>query len=226
MNFKKSLSLNEFLELHKIKPKNIYFYFQAITHASHANFFKKGKSYEQLEFLGDAILSYISSEYIFTKYNKLEPGMQTRVRATAVKTETLAEISEKLGLVDILKTGVKQTGLDVKNSIKVKADIFESMLAAIYLDQGLESAKKFLSYYIFPVIDQVHLQTNKDDKTILQEHFQSFSKTSVTYLVKQNKDKTFTAKAIHNKQIYGKGIGISKKEAEQAAAKEALSKLK
>ncbi|VEU76279.1 ribonuclease III [Mycoplasmopsis columboralis] len=226
MTIIKAKSLSEFLRHHQIEPKNEKLYFAAITHSSYVALHKSFNSYEQLEFLGDSVLNFLSSEYIFVKYTLLEPGMQTRVRSTAVRTETLAELSEKLGLVDILKTGIKQTANDVKNSLKVKADIFESMLGAIYLDQGLEQARKFVAKYIFPIIDKVHSQGNKDSKTILQEYFQSFSKNSVTYVVVQNDDKTFLAKALHDKQIYGKGIGHSKKEAEQLAAQDALNKLK
>ncbi|UUM19777.1 MULTISPECIES: ribonuclease III [unclassified Mycoplasma] len=226
MNIMKAKSLEEFLKFHQIKPKNIKLYFCAISHSSYVALRKGLNNYEQLEFLGDSILNFLSSEYIFLKYTNLEPGKQTRVRSAAVRTETLAELSEKLGLVDILKTGYKQTANDVKNSLKVKADVFESILGAIYLDQGIDEARKFVEKYIFPVIDKVHAQSNKDSKTILQEYIQSFSKDGVTYNVSQNSDKKFLAKVIHDKQIFGVGIGNSKKEAEQVAAQDALSKLK
>ncbi|UUD36174.1 ribonuclease III [Mycoplasmopsis citelli] len=226
MNITKAKTLEEFLKFHEINPKNHKLYFCAITHSSYVALRKGLNSYEQLEFLGDSILNFLSSEYIFRKYTNLEPGKQTRVRSTAVRTETLAELSEKLGLVDILKTGVKQTESDVKKSLKVKADVFESMLGAIYLDQGLKVAKKFLEKYIFPVIDKVHAQSNKDSKTTLQEYIQSFSKDGVTYSVSQYDDKKFIAKVIYDKQVFGVGIGNSKKEAEQIAAQDALNKLK
>lgn len=224
-NFKKAASLQEFWANNKIIPKNKSLYIQAITHASYTALHKDFSDYQRLEYLGDSILQFLSGDYLIKKYPDLDQGMLTRVRSTAVRTETLGEVSEKIGLVQILKTGIKQTSIDVRKSPKVKADIFESMLGAIYLDLGLAEAYRFVKYYIFPIIDEVHSQTNKDSKTELQEHFQSISKDSVIYEITQNEDRTFTAKAKHENHIYGIGLGNSKKEAEQAAALEALSKL-
>ncbi|WP_036452679.1 ribonuclease III [Mycoplasma buteonis] len=223
----KSNSLTEFFDNHKITPNNTITYFEALTHSS----FNRGdtskiKNYEQLEFLGDAVLQFVSSSYIYLKYPELAQGYQTRLRAKAVCTETLSKISVEMGLIDLLKTGPGQMEKDVKDSHKVQADIFESMVGAIYVDQGIKKAQEFISQYIYPVIDEVHLNNNKDSKTELQEYFQSFSKDNISYITEQLPNKQFKAKAIHDNQIFGSGIGNTKKEAELEAAKDALSKLK
>ncbi|VEU72650.1 ribonuclease III [Mycoplasmopsis gallopavonis] len=223
----KATSLNEFLELHEITPNNSLTFIQALTHSSfNKGGTKKVGNYEQLEFLGDAVLQFISSAYIFRKYPDLAQGFQTRLRAKAVCTDTLSEISREIGLIDILKTGPGQMSVDVKGSHKVQADVFESIVGAIYFDQGITKARDFIAKYIYPVIDQIHSDNNKDAKSELQEYFQSFSKENITYITEQLDDKRFFAKAQHDKKFFGKGYGNTKKEAELAAAQDALSKLK
>ncbi|WP_426461019.1 ribonuclease III [Mycoplasma hafezii] len=222
----KSHNLTEFFDNHDIKPNKSILYIEALTHSSFTrNENGKIKNYEQLEFLGDAVLQFISSSYIFLKYPELTQGFQTRLRAKAVCTDTLSKISVDMGLIDILKTGPGQMEKDVKESHKVQADIFESIVGAIYIDQGLKKAQQFIATYIYPVIDKVHLENNKDAKTELQEYFQSFSKENITYQTEQLANKQFKAKAIHDNQIFGQGTGNTKKEAELEAAKDALSKL-
>ncbi|VEU71156.1 ribonuclease III [Mycoplasmopsis glycophila] len=217
------MTLNDFFEIHKIEPKNKLTFIEALTHSSYN---QNRKNYEQLEFLGDAVLQFISSSYIYKKYPDLAQGFQTRLRAKAVCTETLSEISLEIGLIDLLKTGPGQMEKDVKESHKVQADVFESIVGAIYVDQGILKAKEFIAKYIYPVIDRVHSENNKDAKSQLQEYFQSFSKENISYITEQLPNKQFYAKAKHDKQIFGEGLGSTKKEAELAAAQDALSKLK
>ncbi|QGZ97781.1 ribonuclease III [Mycoplasma sp. NEAQ87857] len=224
---KKPTNLKEFFKIYKIIPLDPKIYELALTHASYnPNGDKQNNNYEQLEFLGDAVLQFISSQYIYRNYPELAQGYQTRLRAKAVCTETLGEISVNIGLIDILKTGPGQMEKDVKDSPKVKADIFESMIGAIYIDLGLKAAVDFVSHHIYPVIDKVHTESNKDAKSELQEYFQSFSKENIKYITEQGANRQFFSKAVHDEQIFGKGYGSSKKEAELNAAKNALEKLK
>ncbi|AKA50211.1 hypothetical protein VO56_03135 [Mycoplasmopsis gallinacea] len=222
----KATSLEHFLFLNEIETSNIKLYQEAITHSSYLVNHRSVHSYEKLEFLGDAILQLVSSDYIFRKYNKLEPGYQTRLRANVVRTETLASITESLGLVELIRTGSGQMETDVKFSQKVRADVFEAIVAAVYLDKGFRFAAKFIGKYLFDIIDDIHGGHNKDSKTELQEYFQSVSKENIHYQVEQLSDGKFKAKAIHDKIIYGSGIGNTKKEAETQAATDALTKLK
>ncbi|QNM93944.1 ribonuclease III [Mycoplasma sp. Pen4] len=219
------LTLKSFLEQHDIEPNNIDIYFTAVKHSSYTRI--ERDNYEQLEFLGDAILQFLSSSYIFKKYPTLTQGYQTRLRSKAVCTKTLSEITNQLGLLDLLKTGPGKMRDTVISSQKVQADLFESLTGAIYIDQGLQKTYDFVKQYVFPLIDDVHNEENKDPKGRLQEYFQSISKENITYVTEwDEKREQFYSKAKHDNQFYGQGFGLSKKEAEVNAATDALEKLK
>ncbi|QDF65035.1 ribonuclease III [Mycoplasma nasistruthionis] len=220
-----NVTLEDFLKQYNIVPKNLIHYIFAITHSSYTR--QPDESYEKLELLGDAILQFISTHYIYKKYHDvLSAGDLTRLRSKGVCTTTLAEISKEIGLVSLLKTGPGKMGESVINSAKVQADIFESMVAAIYLDQGLKSATEFAIKYIGPVIQRVHGENNKDPKGQLQEYFQSLTKETIHYQTELLPDGvTFYSKAKHNNKTYGEGKGLNKKEAELNAASDALTKL-
>ncbi|MFU2193293.1 ribonuclease III [Mycoplasma sp. 4079] len=217
-------SLKSFFQINNIQPIRTDYYLLAITHSSFNR--DKDDNYERLEFLGDSLLQFVSSNYIFRKYPELSQGHATRLRSTAVRTEALAKISNELGLLKILRTGPGKMRESVINSPKVQADVFEAMIAAIFLDQGFEKASQFIIKHISPIIDSVHNDENKDPKGQLQEYFQSITKESITYQTDQLSDKRFLAKAKHDGVIYGEGVGLSKKEAETNAAIDALQKLK
>ncbi|CCP24525.1 ribonuclease III [Mycoplasmopsis cynos] len=217
----------EFLKKEKIIPKKLEYFYQATTHKSFNRNDTKAYNYERLEFLGDAILSFIVSAHIFKKINEASQGELTRYRSSIVQTETLSELSKKLGLIKLLRTGPGQMYYEVTGSMKVQADVFEAILGAIFIDQGLLKAKEFVQKHLLSQISNKSLiiSDHKDPKTELQEHFQSFSRENISYFVEEKENKTFEAKAIHNKNIYGIGCGTTKKEAETNAAKDALKKL-
>ena len=193
----------------------------ALTHSSYSNE-KGGENYERLEFLGDAVLELISSEYLFlnTKDNE---GNMSKIRASYVCEEALATYAEDIDLKKYILVGHGQEK-DVNDTIV--ADVFESVLAVIYLEQGLEVAKNYTLNLIKPYIEK-KVRFNYDYKSLLQEMVQT-DKKSLEYIVTKEEgpahNRTFTIEVQINGMIYGRGVGHSKKEAEQNAAKDAYQK--
>lgn len=219
-------TLEEFFHYNEIEPNDTSIYMTALTHSSKNFKNSKLENYERLEFLGDAIIQFLTSAYIFKRYHFLTQGQATNLRAKAVCTETFSNISQAIGLPRLIKTSNGQAESDAKSSPKVQADIFESITGAIYLDLGLNKAKDFVAKYVFSIIDDIHAKNNKDVKTQLQEHFQTFSREHIKYITELLPNKMFFSKVMHDKQIFGTGQGLSKKEAEFNAATDALKKLK
>ncbi len=206
-----------------IIPTNINLYYEAFTHTSYSNENPSLNSYERLEFLGDAILEFIVSEYLY-KERQYEEGIMTKMRARYVCEEALATYAKDLKFMDDVKIG----GSEIENGPNdtILADIFEAFVAALYLDKGMDYTKevvlKIVTKYIIANVDFLH-----DYKSTLQELVQT-SKKSVTYeLISESgpaHDKTFTCRAIVDGITLGIGTGNSKKMAEQQAAKSALEK--
>lgn len=225
MNKKYFEQFIEFLNKYSIRPKKISDYDAAFTHPS---FVKSSKvksfipDYQRLEFLGDSVLQFLTSNHLFLNNKNIDAGHLTLMRAKLVSTENLYAISKQLNLSKYLKTGDGQTASQVINSKKVNADIFESFIGALYLDQGLQKVKTFLSQTLFKT--KIDLNSLKDPKTSFQEYMQAFSKMSVIYeTIQQNS--SFISKATHSGNVYGMGRGKNKQEAEENAAKDALAKL-
>ena len=215
----------EILKKLNIKYENISLYEQALTHTSYAN--EHGlDSYERLEFLGDAVLELIISEYLYKTTNNAE-GIMTKMRSHYVCENALYEYSVKLGINDYIRLGRGQEEQDGKHSKAIVADVFESFLAAMYLDSGIKEVKKFIYKYIIPIIESNSLDFFHDYKSKLQEYVQT-DKKSLEYIVIKEEgpshDKTFEVEVRIDGIVYGKGSAKSKKEAEQMAAKDALSK--
>lgn len=203
---------------------------QALSHSSFINEMKrKGmESYERLEFLGDAVLELITSQFLFEEYKDLPEGKLTRLRASIVCEFTLSSVSEMLHLGEyvLLSKGEEQTGGRNRNSIL--CDLFESVLGAIYLDGGMEAAKKYV--HTFLLTDIEHKSLFYDAKTILQEMVQKDGKGVVTYEVIDEKgpdhNKSFVTEVYIDGERLASGEGPSKKNAEQLAAYRAILKLK
>ena len=196
----------------------------AFTHTSYANEHRllNISHNERLEFLGDAVLQLVSSEYFYlhTSYNE---GEMSKIRASYVCEEALATYAEDIDLKKYILVGHGQEK-DVNDTIV--ADVFESVLAVIYLEQGLEVAKNYTLNLIKPYIEK-KVRFNYDYKSLLQEMVQT-DKKSLEYLVTKEEgpahNRTFTIEVQINGMIYGRGVGHSKKEAEQKAAKDAYQK--
>lgn len=198
---------------------------RALTHSSFANEKGHKKDNERLEFLGDSVLGFITAEYLFKTLKDIPEGELTKLRANAVCERSLARFAQEidLGAYLYLGKGEKLTGGDQRPSIL--SDAFESLIAAIYLDGGMEEAKKFVLRFIRTTETDVSAVT--DYKTLLQEVIQRNPDEHLRYVLAAEAgpahDKTFTVEVYLNSNCIASGEGHSKKKAEQAAAKEALS---
>ena len=203
---------------------------QALTHSSYANekHMKKGSDNERLEFLGDAVLEIVSSEFLYLNYPKLPEGDLTKMRASLVCELTLAFCTRQLNLGDYLLLGKGEDMTGGRKRKSILSDALEAVIGAIYLDGGFASAKEFILKFILTDIE--HKQLFYDSKTILQEVVQASYKEELCYrLVGEegpDHDKHFMVEAWIGEMLIGKGEGHTKKAAEQEAAYQALLKLK
>ncbi len=200
----------------------------ALTHTSYA-YEHKCKSNERLEYLGDSILEFISSEYLFKNYENLSEGEMTKVRSYAVCENGLYEVALKHNFSDFLYLGKSERS--EKNKKKaILADSVEAVIAAIYLDSGIEEARKFIIENIKDLIEYAsHNVGLKDYKTVLQEKLQVNGDIKIEYKIigesGPDHDKTFVAEVDCEGKKLAEGKGRSKKAAEMEAAKKALEKL-
>lgn len=203
-----------------INPTNMNLYSAAVTHSSFTNENPSYPDYERLEFLGDAVLEIIISEFLY-KERHLEEGVMTRMRATYVCEEACATYAKEIGLEDDIRVG---SGEEVNQTIL--ADVFEAFVAALYLDQGYEFTRDFVLNIIINYIDR-GVDFLHDYKSTLQEFVQTVKK-SIIYEVIDEKgpahNKTFTSIVKIDGIVMGKGTAGSKKASEQEAARDALSK--
>ena len=195
---------------------------EALTHSSYSNEHKGTFNYERLEFLGDAVLELITSEYFYLN-TTLKEGEMTKKRASFVCEQALAHYAKDLGIDKLIKVGHGQIG-NINDTII--ADVFESVLGAIYLTHGFDISKKYIYEIIVPYIKKDFMFFG-DYKTLLQEYVQTDRKSLEYVLINeygQAHDKTFEVEVKIDDIVYGKGIGKSKKEAEQKAAFDAYKK--
>ncbi|MDO5568999.1 MAG: ribonuclease III [bacterium] len=207
-------------DLH-IDYNNLSLYKQAFTHSSYSNEHSNNQDYERLEFLGDAVLELITSDYLFHNFD-LEEGVMTKMRASYVCENALYKYATDLNFNDYILVG---TGDDASN-VTIMADVFEAFIGAMYLDKGYSFTKNQIISIISPYIEQ-HYNFLEDYKSQLQELVQTVKK-SVNYVVVRecgpSHDKTFTVEAKVNGIVMGRGTAKSKKAAEQLAARVALTK--
>ncbi|MTI47693.1 ribonuclease III [Sporosalibacterium faouarense] len=205
---------------------------RAFTHSSFANEHKRQNlsNNERLEFLGDSVLSVVVSDYIFEKYPNYPEGELTKLRATVVCEPSLAIIAKKLNLGIYLLLGKGEEATGGRERVSIVADAVEAVIGAIYLDGGLINARKFILSIFTAIIDEaVKGKLFIDYKTELQEVLQRTTKAKIRYTV-INEDgpdhnKIFQIGVKVGNKLLGEGMGKSKKEAEQNAAKSALSDL-
>ena len=201
----------------------------ALTHTSYA-YEHKINSNEKLEFLGDSILEFISSEYLYSKYTNLKEGEMTKVRATVVCEKSLHKVAERHNFSDYIMVGKSEQQTRGNKKPAIMADSVEAVIAAIYLDGGIEPVKKFI---IENLKDEIEIATKhvgiKDYKTVLQEKLQENGDIKIEYkIIKESgpdHDKSFEAEVEVDGKVLATGIGKSKKEAHMQAAKKALENL-
>ena len=220
-----------------ILEKNIRYEFKnkdllkkALTHTSYA-YEHNVESNEKLEFLGDSILEFVSSEYMYNKYTKLREGEMTKVRAAVVCEKSLHKVALAHDFSDFLYLGKSEVMTGGKKRPAILADSVEAVIAAIYLDGGLKPAEKFIIENLKNAIELASKHVGeKDYKTVLQEELQKNGDVKIEYKIISEKgpdhDKTFEAEVSLNGRVLANGIGKSKKEAEMEAAKKALENKK
>ena len=194
----------------------------AVTHSSYANEQRREVEYnERLEFLGDSVLSIVVSEYLFTSRRHLPEGELTRIRAALVCETSCWEFAKKIELGNYLRLGRGEELSGGRTRPSILADAFEAVLAALYLDGGMECARQFL----LPLVRDEQA-VPEDYKTRLQEIIQQNPEERLRYVVAQESgpdhNKSFVVEVMLNSNVLGRGCGHSKKMAEQQAAKEAL----
>jgi len=202
---------------------------QALTHSSYANEnnLQKIDNNERLEFLGDAVLEIVTSDYLFRKYpNQLE-GELTKFRASIVCEPTLAEFAREIRLGEYLLLGKGEDSSGGRNRDSVLSDTVEALIGAIYIDSGIDNARTFIENTL--LFDVEERKRFVDSKTHLQEYMQQRSDIPIEYVVINetgpDHNKSFTVHVVHEETVIGKGEGRSKKSAEQRAAFDALKKL-
>jgi len=209
--------------------KNKDLLIKALTHTSYA-YENKVESNEKLEFLGDSILEFVSSKYLYDNYPNLKEGEMTKVRATVVCEESLHKVAIKLNFSDFLNLGKSESSNQANLSKAILADSVEALIAAIYLDSNLENAEKFIIENLKESIETASRNVgNKDYKTVLQEKLQIHGNVNIKYNIISESgpdhNKVFESKVECNGEILGIGKGKSKKASEMMAAKNALEKL-
>ena len=203
-----------------INPTNMNLYMEAVTHSSFTNENPSYPDYERLEFLGDAVLEIIISEYLY-KERHLEEGTMTRMRASYVCEEACATYAKEIGLDLDIRVGI---GEEINQTIL--ADVFEAFVAALYLDQGFEFTRSFVLNIILKYIEK-EVDFLHDYKSTLQELAQTVKKSIIYEVVDEEgpaHNKKFTSIVKVDGIIMGRGTAGSKKALEQEAAKDALSK--
>lgn len=202
---------------------------QAFVHRSYLNEARHLKSSnERLEFLGDAVLSFLTSNFLYKTYPHYPEGILTNIRSSLVKTESLADVAKTIGLGNLLFLSRGEEDSGGRTNTSLLADCFEALLGAIYLDQGSKKANIFLQAHLFAKTAQIiEKKSYVDYKSLLQEIVQEHSKISPVYRVVKSEGpdhaKTFWVEAVVGQKAISQGLGKSKQEAEQAAARQALA---
>ncbi|GGA92324.1 ribonuclease III [Ornithinibacillus halotolerans] len=214
-----------------IKFHNVDIIKQAFTHSSYVNEHRNqhASDNERLEFLGDAVLELGVSQYLYRKYPTMPEGEMTKLRAAIVCEPSLESFARSLNFGEHILLGKGEEMTGGRSRPALLADVFEAFLGAVYLDQGFDVALQFLEKHVFPKIDTGAFSHGMDYKSKLQELVQQDKNKKIEYKIVDEKgpshNKEFIAELLINDEVVGEGLGRTKKEAEQRAAKKALDKL-
>lgn len=222
-------NLDEFQGVINYRFKDISLLTNALTHSSYANEIRirKVEDNERLEFLGDAVLELISSEFIYAKNSDMSEGRMTKLRASIVCEPTLAMCARQFGLDKYIMLGKGEENTGGRKRDSIVSDACEALIGAIYLDGGFANAKEFALKFVLNDLD--NKQLFYDSKTILQEVVQAKGKEVIYSLVSEEgpeHSKIFTVKAVVDGMFEVIGSGQNKKSAQQKAAYNALLELK
>lgn len=200
----------------------------ALSHSSYANE-NKSESNERLEFLGDSVLGQVVARHLFLTYPKMPEGQMTKLRAELVCEQALFSVARKLELGRYIKLGKGEEHTGGRERGSILADAVEAVLAAMYLDGGMEAAERFINAFVLADLSVMESAPSTDYKTALQERIQRRPGQSLAYETVSESgpdhNKTFTVKVLLNGDAIGTGKGHTKKEAEQYAAKNGLEEM-
>lgn len=212
-----------------IQFRNVRLLEQAFTHKSYVNEHPHSKHNERLEFLGDAVLELAVSQYLFHRYPERSEGELTKMRASLVCEPSLYAIAEQLQFAPYV---LLSRGEELSNGRKrpaLLADVFESFIGALYLDQGFEAVVRFLEWILFPKLSDADAALRGDFKSRLQEYVQQRDLGVLEYRLSgelgPSHDKRFVSEVLLDGRVLGSGTGRTKKESEQQAASVALDAL-
>lgn len=221
--------LDKFFKKYNIKPNNVELYEMAFTHSSYNSDAKTSHhDYERLEFVGDSVVGFVVGTKLFKSHKDMREGELTKSRSFLVQTDYLAKLALKEGFDKYIRTGKSMTQGELQNHKSILEDVFEAVMGAIYLDQGIDFVKELIERIYGDEIENFVLTELKDYKSMLQEAMQAEYRESVEYIIIDEKgpphDKIFTVEVRFNGLILGHGKGKTKKAAEQMAAQDALNK--
>ena len=222
-------SLDEFFKTLNIKPKNLSLYERAVTHSSF-NFDAKTdhKDYERLEFIGDSVIGFVVADLAYNLHKNLSQGEMTKLRSTLVQSQNLNKLAKAYSLEKYIRVGNSLKNQDLSKMTHLLEDVFEAVIGAMYLDQGLKTTYGIVKKIFYPEVKYFNFTMLHDYKSQLQEEVQAENREAVEYIVVKetgpSHDKVFEVEVRIDNISYGKGVGKTKKEAEQLAAKDALSK--
>ena len=224
-----SKPVQDLLKKLRITYKNIAIYEQALTHPSYnGDVNTKHQDYEKLEFMGDAVLGYVTADLVYKNRPEMSEGNLTKLRSVLVSTKPLAAYARSIGIPEYIRIGHSITLNQVKESDKILENVFEALVGAIYLDAGLKTAYGLIKKLLMNDIKNYDIDDLTDYKSKLQEEIQAESRDAVQYVTVSQSgpahDRTFKVQVLFNGIVLGEGEGKSKKKAEEMAAKSALSK--
>ncbi|MDO4271508.1 MAG: ribonuclease III [Candidatus Saccharibacteria bacterium] len=204
----------------------------ALTHRSYVNEHRKtARAHnERLEFLGDAVLELVTTDFLFRNFDMPE-GVMTAWRSALVRTESIRDAGESLGYAPLIRMSKGEQAGSEQAKLHIVANCFEALVGAVYLDQGFEAASQIIAKYILVNIDSILEDGSwRDSKSYLQEITQRVDNATPDYRVVEeigpDHDKTFTVAVYVNGEEKGRGVGSSKQHAQQAAAREAIATYK
>lgn len=219
--------MKELFKRLNIIPKSEKIYKTAFSHSSYVNENNLKADYERLEFLGDAVLELITSDYLYNNLN-IKEGDMTKIRASYVCEDACFKYASDLNFSNYIKVGHGEEKDGGRFKKVILADIFEAFIGALYIDQGFLKTKEIILNIIVPYIENPEISFFSDYKSILQEYTQTDRRNLKYILINEEgpaHDKTFTTVVMIDDIKYGTGIGSSKKESEQEAARDALNRM-
>jgi ribonuclease III len=214
----------------KIKMRDHALLRNALTHRSYLGEDSEAMSNERLEFLGDSVIGIVTAEYLYTEFPDRAEGELAKAKAVAVSEPILAEAAKQLGLSEMVQMSAGEEASGGRERLSILSDTFEALVAVIYLDSGMNAARKFILRALESILIDIERKEHiRDYKSLLQEYTQGIHKKAPRYVVLNeigaDHDKTFLIEVRLDEILLGRGEGKSKKQAEQAAALQALEQI-